>query len=72
MAFPPEIIGCAKEFIELQEVRHKADYDPVARFTRTAALEWVSRAESAIIRLRSAPRRDRKAFALHLLLRRRP
>jgi uncharacterized protein (UPF0332 family) len=69
---PPSIIDCADEFIELQEVRHKADYDPGARFTRTEALDWVSRSEVAIGKLRAAPRRDRKAFTVQLLLRRRP
>jgi hypothetical protein len=60
-----------RNFIVLQEVRHKADYDPTARFTRTEALDWVSRAESAIAKLRSASRRDRKAFAVRLLLKKR-
>jgi uncharacterized protein (UPF0332 family) len=71
LTFPPEIVDCAKEFIELQEVRHKADYDPGARFTRAEALDWVSRAETAVERMRTAPRRDRKAFAVQLLLRKR-
>lgn len=72
LTFPPEIVSCAKEFIELQEVRHKADYDPGARFSRVEAMDWVKRAEAAVARLRAAPRRDRKAFAVQLLLRRRP
>lgn len=65
------IMICASEFIELQEVRHTADYDPRARFTRAEALQWTSRAEAAIATLRAAPRRDRKAFAVQLLLRKR-
>jgi hypothetical protein len=71
LSFPLEIKGCANEFVVLQEVRHKADYDPTARFTRTEALDWVSRAESAIVKLRAASRRDRKAFAVQLLLKKR-
>lgn len=69
---PGSIIDCADEFIELQEVRHKADYDPGVRFTRAEALDWASRAEAAIATLRAAPRPDRKAFAVRLLLKRRP
>jgi hypothetical protein len=69
LTFPPEIVACAKEFIELQEVRHKADYDPAARFTRAEALDWVSRAETAVAGMWTAPRRDRKAFAVQVLLR---
>jgi len=72
LSLPPEIIDCANEFIELQEVRHKADYDPGARFTRAEALDWATRAEAAIAKLRAASRLDRKAFAVRLLLRRRP
>jgi uncharacterized protein (UPF0332 family) len=71
-SIPPSIMNCADEFIELQEVRHKADYDPGARFTRIEALDWVNRAEAGIAKLHAAPRRDRKAFAVHLLMRRRP
>jgi uncharacterized protein (UPF0332 family) len=71
LAFPLEIKDCATRFVELQEARHKADYDPRARFTRADALHWVNRAEAAIVRLRSAPRRDRTAFAVQLLLKKR-
>lgn len=71
LGFPPEIRACANELVELQEARHKADYDPAARFTRADALDWVNRAEAAIVSLRAGSRRDRKAFAVQLLLRRR-
>jgi uncharacterized protein (UPF0332 family) len=72
LGFPPGIAVCANDFVELQEARHRADYDPAARFSRAEALGWVARAEAAIRELRAEPRRDRKAFAVHLLLRRRP
>lgn len=71
LGFPIGITDCASEFIELQEVRHSADYDPQARFTRAETLQWAARAEAAIAELRAAPRRDRKAFAVQLLLRKR-
>lgn len=54
------------------EARNKADYDPEARFTRAEALDWVARAEAAITALRVAPRTDRRAFAIQLLLKKRP
>lgn len=69
--FPPEIKNCAIRFVELQEARHKADYDPTARFTRADALHWVNRAEAATTSLRAALRRDGKAFAVQLLLKKR-
>lgn len=71
LGFPVGIMICASEFIELQEARHNADYDPRARFTRAEALQWTSRAEAAITGFRVTPRRDRKAFAVQLLLKKR-
>jgi uncharacterized protein (UPF0332 family) len=70
--FPAELVECAIEFIELQDARHEADYDPRARLTRAETLYWVRRAEAAIARLQEAPRDERRAFAVHLLMRRRP
>jgi hypothetical protein len=72
LGFPHGITHCANEFVELQEARHDADYDPKARLTRAEALQWVVRAEAAIAGLRSAPRRDRRAFAIQVLLKKRP
>ncbi len=72
IGFPPGIATCANEFVALQEVRHKADYDPEARFTRAGALDWVARAEAAIAGLHASPRADRRAFAVQLLLKKRP
>jgi uncharacterized protein (UPF0332 family) len=69
--FPSDIRACASEFVELQEARHKADYDPAARFTRADALDWANRAEVAIAKLRAALRRERKVFAIPLLLKKR-
>jgi hypothetical protein len=72
LGFPHGIAYCANEFVELQEARHNADYDPKAKLTRADALQWVARAEAAITGLRSAPRRDRRAFAIQVLLKKRP
>ncbi len=72
LGLPPGVEACANAFIHLQEARHQADYDPQVRYTRADALSWVERAEAAIASLRGAPREDRRAFAIHLLLKRRP
>ena len=71
LGFPVGIMCCASEFIELQDMRHSADYDPRVRFTRAETLQWAARAEAAIAGFRTAPRRDRKAFAVQLLLKKR-
>ena len=72
LALPPGITGCALAFLELQEARHSADYDPNARFTRTEALDLIGIAETAIRAMRAESRLARKAFLVRLLLRRRP
>mgnify|MGYP006431601225 CR=1 FL=1 len=70
LEFPDGIVGFAGIFLELQEERHRADYDPTARYTRKEANEIVGRAAQAIRDLRSAPRNDRTAFAALALIRR--
>jgi uncharacterized protein (UPF0332 family) len=69
--FSPGLVACAVEFVELQEARHDADYDPSVRFSRADALDWIVRAETAIAVLHASPRAERKAFAVHLVLKRR-
>jgi uncharacterized protein (UPF0332 family) len=72
LGFPSAIVTCADEFVTLQEARHRADYDPVHRLTRAEALTLVARAEAAIKLLKAATLKDRRAFAVQLLLKKRP
>jgi hypothetical protein len=65
--FPTTIVACAEVFVTLQEERHQADYNPDYRALRADALAAIDRAVKAIEDLRSTPRNDRKAFAVHLL-----
>lgn len=69
--FPGTIKSCADTFVALQQRRHDADYDPDCRVTRADALDAVLQAERAISALKSAPKRDRKAFAVQILFKRR-
>ena len=58
--------------MQLQQERHDADYNTAARFSRSDALNEVSRAREAFAawnRVRSSP--EATAFLLHLLLRER-
>jgi uncharacterized protein (UPF0332 family) len=71
LGFPQILCSCADAFVELQQARHDADYDPDYRVTRAEALAAIARAESAIAYLGASSRRDRKALAAQLLLRRR-
>lgn len=46
-ALQPELLRVAGALVELQEARHKADYDTARRFTRREVLDFVERAEQA-------------------------
>jgi hypothetical protein len=71
LGFSAGIVTCAEAFVLLQERRHSADYDPDHRVLRADALRAIGLAEDAIRALGSAPRKDRKAFAVLLLFRKR-
>jgi uncharacterized protein (UPF0332 family) len=71
LRFPLEIDVCADAFVRLQQNRHDADYDPDHRVLRSDAIDAIELAENAIRILRDAPKRDRKAFAVQLLLKKR-
>lgn len=61
--FPKDIEDFGNCFVELQFERHKADYDPNARFTRTEILTSIDSAESAIRAFGKTRIKDRRAFA---------
>lgn len=65
--FPNGILSFADTFVAMQEERHQADYDPLARFARPDVLVLIDNCEQAIKDLLAAPRSDRKAFAVWVL-----
>jgi uncharacterized protein (UPF0332 family) len=71
LGFPTELAVVAELFISLQEKRHSADYDPMLTLSRADAMEWISLATTAIEALSKADRGHRKAFAVHVLMKRR-
>ena len=70
--FPVEIQNFASEFSIMQKERHDADYDPDAAFFKSAVLASIADAEDAIQRFARAPLKDRRAFAVYVLLDLRP
>jgi uncharacterized protein (UPF0332 family) len=66
-----DIKNCADAFVVLQSARHAADYDPLHRLTRAEAVLAVQSAKDAIGKLRSATSKDRRAFAVLVLVRKR-
>jgi len=68
IAFPPAIHDFADAFVQLQDARHMADYDPMVRPTKEQAQFYAELADQSIKALRSAPSNDRKAFAAWVLI----
>jgi uncharacterized protein (UPF0332 family) len=69
--FAASIEVCAAAFVNLQRQRHDADYDPDVRYNRVDALYAIHIASEAIANLESSSKKDRRAFAVLLLLKRR-
>ena len=66
--FPIEIQDFADLFVGMQKSRHDADYDPHASFFKSQVLAMISVTEVAIARFQGSPRKDRRAFAVYVLL----
>ena len=54
-------------FIEMQNSRHQADYNPHANFTKSFVLRRISDAERAIARFRAANAADRQKLSVRIL-----
>lgn len=66
--FPAEIQRFASLFVLMQKRRHAADYDPNVGFVKSQVLTFISVAEQAIDEFLNSPRKDRRAFAVYVLL----
>ena len=70
-AFPPGIQGFGENFVDMQSLRHAADYAPDTQFTRLQVLDIISIVENSIEALDSADRESKHSFAIYILLRQR-
>lgn len=66
--FPPVIQEFAHVFLDLQRKRNQADYASAGDFPKRIVLQNISDAADAIARFQQAPAKDRRAFAVYLLL----
>lgn len=66
-AVPAEVRRIAEAFVELQQVRHLADYDLTERFIRSDVLLLIDQAESALEDFQKLPSSDEKTFFLACL-----
>ena len=67
--FAVEIWEFGKHFVDMQRHRHFAEYAPVTNFGRSQAEQLVDETERMIRQFNDAPVAERRAFALHVLLR---
>ncbi len=72
MSFPDSIRRFGGVFADMQQKRHRADYDPYLRLTKSEVLQDIAECERAILRFSAAPIQDRRRFILYLVLRSRP
>ena len=60
--FGTDVVAVAIAFGELQEKRHSADYDPLARIRMSDAQHAVATSKAALVRLRAANKSKKRAF----------
>lgn len=70
--FPKPIQDFANSFVAMQEKRHAADYDPSVRLTKSEVIADIALAKEAINEFQKAGIKDRRAFAAHILFKKRP
>jgi hypothetical protein len=63
------IAGVAGSFCDLQEARHRADYDHLAVFSKATTVAHIADARSSISQVLNAPQDERAAFFSLLALR---
>lgn len=66
--FPAGIQDFANFFVTMQKKRHDADYDPFAKAFKSAVIADIKAAEDVIAKFKAAPVKDRRAFAVWVLL----
>lgn len=66
--FTQEIQYFIGSFTDMQRKRHQADYDPAGRWSKSDVLDDLDNAADAIEEFEAAPLKDRRAFAVFVLL----
>ena len=66
-SFSNQVRDFARRFNDLQDLRHRADYDPQATFELDEVLQLVSDAHAVIEGFNSAPESERRLLAVYLI-----
>ena len=67
--FPDEYRDFGQQFVNMQDVRHSADYDPTARFLRLHVNQVIEETSRKMDLFNTVPNAEKRAFALYVLLR---
>jgi hypothetical protein len=67
VVIPQELVNVAQAFVDLQEERHRADYDLNHRFTKTSTQVRLQQAEAAFVDWESVSDQDSAVLFLTLL-----
>ena len=66
--FPHEVQDFADTFVDMQQKRHTADYDPYAEFRKSDVIKDIEKVEAVIARFSQVSLKDLRAFAIYVLL----
>ena len=66
-SFFDQVRDFASRFNDLQDLRHRADYDPQSTFAPAEVLQLLSNARLAIEAFTSAPETERRLLAVYLI-----
>ena len=69
VTFPTDLQVLGRQFVDTQQQRHRADYDPLVSFSRSEVLNLITETESVIARFENTSASHRRPFAIHVLLR---
>ena len=69
---PSSIRRFAAEIAEMQGLRHEADYDPSASFSKSDVREYLGIASNVLEAVQVATPAEKRALAIHVLFKERP
>ena len=68
VTFPTDVQVFGRQFVDTQQQRHRADYDPLVSFSCSEVFNLINETESVIARFENTSAAHRRAFASHMLL----
>lgn len=69
--FPVEIQDFASVFVQMQQKRHEADYNPNEKFLKSSVVVDINLVEASIKKFKLVSLKDKRAFAILVLLKQR-